>query len=547
MVRWGTLAVPVLGLAIVSAVLASAALRHPLSHDESFFVTGGVLLARQGLLPYRDFLYGHTPYLDLLYAGLFRISGSLLLASRLSSVAFAVAWLAALLVVLWEELGRVRLELRVLVATASLFVVATNPIFLSNVGFAINEDLAVLCLILALLFFLRGRRASVQAAPMFLSGFFAGLATGTRLPAGLVLAALFLLLAVESLKGSPVRPRAGWLAFTVGGTLSLVPAVALILLAPSQSLFGLIQYHLLNSDLAASSGTVLGMGVVGRVAFLFQLVQRDSRNLLLFFSLVVAGVWALGWPSTSMGSRFREKLVVLVMLLAAIAGALANSPSQYHYFYPLVPLSVAALVFLLADKMEGRTAQAVVALWLGALVVVGVGQSNLEFYRVRHLLEPSGWIPVVVHSDGERIAGLSGGGPVLTLSPIYALEGGASIYVWEATGPFGWEVAPLVSPKARAAQHLVGAEDLGSVLSSGRPAAVLTGMEPDNESALVAYAKRSGYRDVQVARDLTLWIRDSAPQGRILSPGRGSDSGWVSTRRRAGLPVRDRRRIFTWV
>jgi hypothetical protein len=36
---------------------------------------------------------------------------------------------------------------------------------------------------------------------------------------------------------------------------------------------------------------------------------------------------------------------------------------------------------------------------------------------------------------------------VLTLAPLYALEGGAAIYPAFATGPFAWRVAPLLDPQ----------------------------------------------------------------------------------------------------
>ena len=239
MVRWAPMVIPGLGLVVVSALLASVSLRHGLDHDESFFVAGGALIARQGLLPYRDFLYLHTPYLALLYALLFRVSSYLLLSSRLSSTAFAVAGLAVLLVMVWRELDRVPLELRIAVATASLFAVATNPIVLENVGRATNEDLAIFCVLVAVLFFLQGWRNSRAPRALFISGLFAGLATGARVPSGLVLAVLFLLLAGDALRAAPGRSYKGWLGFTAGGALALIPAAVLVLQAPSQSLFGL--------------------------------------------------------------------------------------------------------------------------------------------------------------------------------------------------------------------------------------------------------------------------------------------------------------------
>jgi hypothetical protein len=40
-------------------------MRRGLNHDEHQFVASGALLARNGLLPYRDFVYFHVPLLSL--------------------------------------------------------------------------------------------------------------------------------------------------------------------------------------------------------------------------------------------------------------------------------------------------------------------------------------------------------------------------------------------------------------------------------------------------------------------------------------------------
>ena len=52
-----------------------------LSHDEHQHVAAGALVAREGLMPYRDFPHFHTPYLPFIYALLFRATDHLLLAA----------------------------------------------------------------------------------------------------------------------------------------------------------------------------------------------------------------------------------------------------------------------------------------------------------------------------------------------------------------------------------------------------------------------------------------------------------------------------------
>lgn len=59
-----------------------------LNPDEHQFIVAGVLLACEGLLPYRDYVYFHVPNLALVYAAvLFSVAQSLLLWVLLFSLA----------------------------------------------------------------------------------------------------------------------------------------------------------------------------------------------------------------------------------------------------------------------------------------------------------------------------------------------------------------------------------------------------------------------------------------------------------------------------
>ena len=71
-------------MVVTLLVLRSMNLGFP-DHDEHQFVASATLLARHGLLPYRDYPYFHVPYLVFVDAGLFRITPYLLLAAQFFS------------------------------------------------------------------------------------------------------------------------------------------------------------------------------------------------------------------------------------------------------------------------------------------------------------------------------------------------------------------------------------------------------------------------------------------------------------------------------
>src|SRR5207248_10562117 len=59
------------GIALVLALVLTLGMTKRLDHDEHQFISSAVLLARDGLLPYRDYPYFHMPYLIAVYAALF--------------------------------------------------------------------------------------------------------------------------------------------------------------------------------------------------------------------------------------------------------------------------------------------------------------------------------------------------------------------------------------------------------------------------------------------------------------------------------------------
>src|SRR5258706_11870815 len=83
-------------LAVLFVSLVLLGMSKPLDHDEHQFVAAGALLARRGLLPYRDYPYFHMPNLVFVDALLFRFTGHLLLAARAVSIVCGVSTAAGL-------------------------------------------------------------------------------------------------------------------------------------------------------------------------------------------------------------------------------------------------------------------------------------------------------------------------------------------------------------------------------------------------------------------------------------------------------------------
>jgi 4-amino-4-deoxy-L-arabinose transferase-like glycosyltransferase len=495
----------VLLLLVVGAVLAGVALPREVDHDEHQFVASGVLLARFGLLPYRDYPYFHLPNLVYLYGLIDLVATSPLLAARLASLGFALLSLGLVYWLVWSELEKAGPLLRMSLAGSAVVLMAFSPLSFYTVGRAWNHDAAVALFLLALVLSrAAGRHASVWQ--LVGAGLAAGLAVGTRLsfaPAAVGLALVILLWS----RGEGFARRTRALAqYALGGALGVLPTLALAWSAPRVFIFGNFEYAALNTAYRLAMGFTTAMDLTGKLRFVLGEVLLEPRGALLFLSLAIfiAADAVRVFRFRAEGQRVVLAIVILFPFL--VWGALAPTPSWFQYFYMLVPFAAVATVLSAARVYLGRHRWPLGAAWVILAALAATWFSRSEVTSVRSLLHSEAWSPTAVRAVGERIA-QEAAGPVLTLSPIYVLEGGLPIYEQFASGPFAWRVSSLVPGSARAALHVVSPEDLEAVLTAKPPAGILVGREAEEEGEFVAYAMAHDFHPLEVGEELTLWVK----------------------------------------
>jgi hypothetical protein len=145
---------------------------------------------------------------------------------------------------------------------------------------------------------------------------------------------------------------------------------------------------------------------------------------------------------------------------------------------------------------------------LVAIAALGFLELLPDLPRTRSLTSPKQWPVFKVHNQGMAIRRRAGPGPILTLAPIFVLEGGATIYKEFATGPFAWRASPFVQEEKEARYDLVDAEDLAEFLLPHPPSAILTGNENAAlERPLIEYARAHGYRAEMLQERNVLWVK----------------------------------------
>jgi len=96
------------------------------------------------------------------------------------------------------------------------------------------------------------------------------------------------------------------------------------------------------------------------------------------------------------------------------------------------------------------------------------------------LFDVQSWIPIRLHVVSKNIAEeIKSQKPVLTLAPLFALEGGCDIYTELSAGAIVYRIADRLSPWNRDITHTIGPGTLKKLIEKLPPSAVVLGVEMD--------------------------------------------------------------------
>lgn len=91
-------------------------------------------------------------------------------------------------------------------------------------------------------------------------------------------------------------------------------------------------------------------------------------------------------------------------------------------------------------------------------------------------MSAANWTPIKIHSISKQIAAEPAASkPILTLSPLYAIEGGGQIYTELSAGAFAFRIADKLSENDRKLTKTAGVKNLPELTKSA--GAVVIGAE----------------------------------------------------------------------
>jgi hypothetical protein len=486
---------PIAGAAVVvlCAAILAASMTKQVSRDEQMYCTAGALLA-QGKMIYRDFSYpAQLPYHPLLLAALYRGLGTTqyLLVGRLVSAVCDILVLIVILAIYRRVFAsdRVRGWLFGL-AAAALYVF--NPLVDYALGYAWNHDVVILLVVASLWLFLT--TDFEHKARFWRVGLMGALLTvATFMRVTTVLVELLFLAALLLSAGGSFRNRSlTALPFSLAALTVAIWPLWIIAQAPQAFRLNLVRIPSLYGRWLHETGIVYGKLTLTADSLL-------TPGYIVFLILVFYCI-GMAWRRSLDVSARERRNVRLTALLPALFFFIAYIPPTMWPQYLAVPVPFLAIALAcplagLARKRENRSdcretgrpgSPCRVASWLvgvGAFVVIVA--NPVVLYRCLAIFVPEAWTPVTLHGESQDIAA-DVGEPrlVLTLGPLYAIEGGCDIYPELACGDIIYRVADLMSPDERQITHTVGPETLDELVKTRPPAAIIVGVEPSYFSTL---------------------------------------------------------------
>jgi len=493
-------------LTAVFLLLLNLAMQKPLDHDEHQFVASGALMARDGLMMYRDYPYFHLPYLTYIYAAVFIIFDKLLFSARMISMLSAFATITLVFCVSWR-LFREKTEWeRLLLAAGTVTLMISSPVFVHTSGYAWNHDLPMLLTLGAFLLHSQGIKRENGWAFAVVSGILLGGAVGVRLTFAPLFAPFFLLPILYRKLLMKKQLYQLLIGFSAGFFLALLPAIYWLLNTPEAFWLGNFKYPELNTLFRADIGDTRAMSAFGKLLYTLEVCIQPG-NLLI---IAAAGFFTFRKKFLQIALKKRETVEIVfiaVILPFLLIGVYAPTPTFKQYFYAPVFFAALAIPFGIAGFFDHFSTRALknFAILIGISGIIGMTQ-HPDFYT---LFNDNAWQPIRIHQQGsEAAAKMKNGGKVLTFSPIIPLEGGLKIYPEFATGPFAWRTAKFLSAKERQRFGMISASELPEFVSKNPPGGILTGANRRQDSRLNQFAQKLGYKRTAIAPGVALWRPD---------------------------------------
>jgi hypothetical protein len=468
-------------IVFLSVLMFGNSMTKELGRDENVYCTAGYL-TEQGELVYRDFSYiTHPPYYPLILALLYKAASTnyYLLAGRILSVVCEIGILVCIVSIIRSILKSYP-KFATLFSICAILIYAMNPFVTYAGGYAWNHSAVVLCVLFCLRLFINMDPEKMNFRRLFIIGAILTLAAFIRHTTALV----YCVFAVTLLFMAPGRLRKGKptaLPFILGSLFLAAWPLIVISKAPKAFFLDVVRIPALNTAYLRETGTMYNKLYLTKTVLL-----SPSYIALIILVICLMVLRFVPADKSSTSDKRNERLFIAVAVVFVVIVFIP--PMMWLQYWALpVTFIITALARPLNHLCNAAVKDTRKKRYLTAakvLLFIAVGAGLFEslpsaIVNIVNVFKPDTWVPLSVHKISEDIhSKIIASGPVLALSPLYAIEGGGEIYPEFSAGPFVYRIADRLSESQRRIVHAVGPDELKKLIESRPPSAVILGTEP---------------------------------------------------------------------
>lgn len=474
-------------LVVLSLVIFMSSMAKPVVNAEHASCAAGVLLT-QGKMIYRDFAcVAQMPYHPFLCATIYKVFNTThyLFAGRMLTVACDILIMISIIGIfqrVFASFPVTGLLLGMAMAVLCVFNYHVSHID-GAIGFALNQDFMILCILLSFWLFIstdfkqRSRYLRIGAMSALLT-----LATCLHFTAVFIQVLFFVMLLVRRAESGKQMCKTA-LPFLIAPVVVLILPMWTMAHAPRAFFINVFEMPLLEMQMIRKMQSIMGGVLYGKcVNLLVCIEESDIFPFLVAICIVVLII--LGRYKLEISNLKNALLAILVPVIFLII-ALCSPEFLYENFAILIPFIIISFAYPLLYLRRLGTSIPHTFFRIASIVVIActfsaVASNPFSLLRISRILRPQSWIPMKVHQISEELAQkIKEPKLIVTLGPLYALEGGCDIYPELSSGWEGCKIASALSASKRKITNTLNAETFKEMLKERPPSGIVIDIDPD--------------------------------------------------------------------
>jgi len=470
----------VLVLVVLSFVIFAGSMNKPLADAEQASCAAGVLLTK-GKMIYKDFAHAaQMPYHPFFCAAIFKVFNTThyLLGARMLTVACDILVVVCIMGIFTRVFSSFPVTGRLLGMGMAVLYVFNWYADTFN-GLALGRDFVIVCIAMSFWLFIsidsRQRYKYLRIGAM---GALLTLASCLRLSAVFIQLLFFVMLLFQP-AGSGKERFKSVLAFLTASLVMLVLPIWTAVQAPRAFSINVFEMLSLKWRLMLKFHTMTA-GTLDTKFWKTILCFTVPGAITPFLIAICLVVLIVPYRRKLDISNLRSAVLAILMPLTFLIITLCPPLVLYKNFAILVPFVIISFAYpLLYLRKLGKDGSTHKLFNVAAGVVIGctfpqVAYQSFMLLRISRVFRPQTWVPVKVHQISRDVAeNTKEPKLVVTMTPLYALEGGCDIYPELSAGWMGCNIASHMSDSKREATNTLDADKFKEMLVERPPSAVV--------------------------------------------------------------------------